>query len=151
MTVEAAGGTRSVTVTVTDVDEAGTVSIDRPQPQVDRPLSALLWDEDDRVADESWQWARSADGRRWTHIEGASAPQRRPAEADVDMYLRATVTYSDKFGSGKTVSAVTANRVEARSLFNAAPSFAGQDDDEVTSIHRQSPGRCPRTRPWACP
>ncbi len=132
VTVEAAGGTRNVTVTVTDVDDTGTVSIDRPQPQVDRPLSALLWDEDDRVADESWQWARSADRRRWTHIEGASAPQRRPAEADVDMYLRATVTYSDKFGSGKTVSAVTANRVEARSPANAAPSFAGQDDDETT-------------------
>ena len=40
VTVEAAGGTRSVSVTVTDVDEAGTVSIDRPQPQVSRLLSA---------------------------------------------------------------------------------------------------------------
>ena len=28
------------------------------------------------------------------------------------MYLRATVTYSDKFGAGKTASAVSANRVE---------------------------------------
>ena len=132
VTVEAAGGTRNVTVTVTDVDDVGTVSIDRPQPQVGRPLSARLWDEDDRVADESWQWARSEDRRRWTHIEGASAPQRRPAEGDVGMYLRATVTYSDKFGSGKTALAVTANRVEARSPANAAPSFAGQDDDETT-------------------
>ena len=42
VTVIAAGGTRSVTVTVTDVDEAGTASIDRPQPQVDRLLSARL-------------------------------------------------------------------------------------------------------------
>ena len=47
------------------------------------------------------------------------------------MYLRATVTYSDRFGSDKTASAVSANRVEARTLFNAAPSFAGQDDDEA--------------------
>ena len=132
VTVEAAGGTRNVTVTVTDVDDTGTASIDRPQPQVDRPLSARLWDEDDRVADERWQWARSEDRRRWTHIEGASEPQRRPAEGDVGMYLRATVTYSDKFGSGKTASVVTANRVEARSPANAAPSFAGQDDDETT-------------------
>ena len=132
VTVEAAGGTRNVTVTVTDVDDAGTVSIDRPQPQVDRPLSASLLDEDDRVADQRWRWARSEDGRRWTHIEGASAPQRRPVEGDVGMYLRATVTYSDKFGSGKTASAVTANRVEAKVPANAAPSFADQDDDETT-------------------
>lgn len=132
VTVEAAAGTRNVTVTVTDVDDTGTVSIDRPQPQVDRTLSATLWDEDDGVTDERWQWARSENGRRWTRIEGASEPQRRPAEGDVDMYLRATVTYSDKFGSGKTVRAVSANRVEARSPANAAPSFVSQDDDEST-------------------
>ena len=133
VTVEAAGGTRSVSVTVTDVDEAGTASIDRPQPQVDRLLPASLSDEDDEVTDERWQWSRSQDRRAWTNIEGATAPQRRPAEADVGMYLRATVTYSDKFGSGKTASAVSANPVEAKTPANAAPSFAGQDDDESTS------------------
>ena len=133
VTVEAAGGTRNVSVSVTDVDEAGTASIDRPQPQVDRPLSASLSDEDDRVADKRWQWARSEDGRTWTDIEGATSPLRRPAPADVGMYLRATVTYSDKFGSGKTASAVSANPVEAKTLSNAAPSFADQDADESTS------------------
>ena len=133
VTVEAAGGTRNVSVSVTDVDEAGTASIDRPQPQVDRPLSASLSDEDDRLADKRWQWARSEDGRTWTDIEGATSPLRRPAPADVGMYLRATVTYSDKFGAGKTASAVSANRVEAKTLSNAAPSFADQDDDESTS------------------
>ena len=133
VTVIAAGGTRPVTVTVTDVDEAGTASIDRPQPQVDRLLSASLSDEDDRVADKRWQWARSEDGRTWTDIEGATSPLRRPAPADEGMYLRATVTYSDKFGAGKTASAVSANPVEAKTLADSAPSFAGQDDDETTS------------------
>ena len=132
VTVEAAGGTRSVTVTVTDVDEAGTATIDRPQPQVDRLLSARLRDEDDMVEDERWQWARSVDGRTWTDIEGATEPQRRPAQADEGMYLRATVTYSDKFGAGKTASAVSANPVEAKTLADSAPSFAGQDDDDAT-------------------
>ena len=132
VTVEAAGGTRSVTVTVTDVDEAGVATIDRPQPQVDRLLSASLLDEDDMVEDERWQWARSVDGRTWTDIEGATEPQRRPAQADEGMYLRATVTYSDKFGGGKTASAVSANPVEAKTLADSAPSFAGQDDDEST-------------------
>ena len=132
VTVEAAGGTRSVTVRVTDVDEAGTASIDRPQPQVSRPLSASLLDEDDMVVDQRWQWGRSVDGRAWTNIEGATEPQRRPSQEDVGRYLRATVTYSDKFGPRKTASAVSANPVELTTLFNAAPSFAGQDDDEST-------------------
>ena len=48
------------------------------------------------------------------------------------MYLRATVTYSDRFGSDKTASAVSAYRVEATTLFNDAPSFADQDDEEAT-------------------
>ena len=131
-TVEAAGGTRDVVVRVMDVDEAGTASMDRPQPQVDRALGASLSDEDGVTA-ERWQWARSEDGRTWTDIEGATSPLRRPAPADVGMYLRATVTYSDKFGSGKTASAVTANPVEAKTLSNAAPSFADQDDDDATA------------------
>ena len=132
VTIEAAGGTHDVTVTVTDVDDAGTVRIDRPQPQVDQPLRAILSDEDEGVAGERWQWARSEDGRTWTDIEGATAPGRHPAPADEGMYLRATVTYSDRFGSDKTAATVSANRVEARPLFNAAPSFADQDEDEET-------------------
>ena len=60
--IRAAGGTRDVTVTVTDVDEAGTVSLDRLQPQVDRPLSASLSDEDDGVRAERWAVGEI---RRW--------------------------------------------------------------------------------------
>ena len=132
VTLEASGGTHDVAVRVTDVDEPGTVSMDRPQPQVDRPLSVSLLDEDEGVAAERWQWARSEDGTTWTDIEGATSPKRSPAPDDVGMYLRATVAYSDKFGLGKTASAVSANRVEAKTVSNAAPSFAGQDDDEST-------------------
>ncbi len=133
VTIRAAGGTRGVTVTVTDVDEAGTVSIDRPQPQVDRPLSARLLDEDGEVTDERWQWSRSRDGRTWTDIEGAISAGRTPASGDVGMYLRATVSYSDSFGADKTASAVSLNRVEAKTVTNDTPSFAGQDEDEDTT------------------
>ena len=130
VTVEASGGAHDVAVTVTDVDESGTVNIDRRQPQVDRPLGASLSDEDEGVTAERWQWSRSGDRATWTDIEGATAPRRRPEPADVGMYLRATVSYSDRFGSDKTAWAVSAHRVEARTLSNAAPSFAGRGDDE---------------------
>ena len=132
VTIQASGATHDAAVTVLDVDEAGTASMDRPQPQVSRPLGASLSDEDDGVTGQTWQWAMSADGTTWTDIEGATSPRRSPTPADEGMYIRATVTYSDKFGSDKTASAVSANRVEAKTLSNAAPSFAEQDDDEAT-------------------
>ena len=134
VTVEAGGGTHDVAVRVTDVDEAGTASMDRRQPQVSRPLSASLSDEDEGVSAQTWQWSRSEDRTTWTDIEGATSPRRSPAEADEGMYLRATVTYSDKFGAGKTASAVSARRVEARTLSNAAPGFVDRRGDEVTTV-----------------
>ena len=66
VTVRAGGGTHEVAVTVTDVDEAGTASIDRRQPQVSRPLGASLSDEDEVVSGQRWQWARSEDRTTWT-------------------------------------------------------------------------------------
>ena len=150
LTVEAGGDARDVIVTVTDVDEAGKVRIDRPQPQAERPLEAGLSD-DDHVAAERWQWARSSDGSIWTDIEGATSPRRSPTAADVDMYLRAMVTYADRFGPGKRASAVTANRVEPRTLANAAPSFVDHDGDELTTLSRSvdenSPVGSPVGRP----
>ena len=148
VTLEASGGTHDVAVKVTDVDEPGTVSIDRPQPQVDRPLSASLRDEDEGVAVERWEWARSEDGTTWTDIEGAMSPRRSPAPADAGMYLRATVTYSDRFGAGKSASAVSANPVEPKTTSNTAPSFADLDDDESTPyIARSVPENTPAGMP----
>ena len=134
VTVEASGGTHHVVVRVTDVDEAGTASIDRPQPQVSRPLGASLSDEDAGVTAERWQWARSQDRTTWIDIKRATSARRSPERADEGMYLRATVTYSDKFGPGKTASAVSARPVEARTLANAAPRFADRSGDEVTTV-----------------
>ena len=60
----------------------------------------------------------------WMDIEGATSQSRSPEAADVDYYLRATVTYTDMFGEGQTASVVSANIVEARTTANAAPSFS---------------------------
>ena len=108
------------------------MSFDRPQPQAARGLEATLKDQDTPVSDERWQWARSEDGETWNDIEGATAASRNPSADDVGNYLRATVTYADSFDAGKSVSAVTTSKVEARTVANAAPSFAGQDDNKGT-------------------
>ena len=131
VTVQATGGSEDVIVTVTNVDEDGSISftgLGQFQPQVGRGLEALLNDPDGGVTDEAWQWARSMDMETWTDIDGATTAKRSPAAADEGYYLRASVTYTDLFGSGKSVARVTGNSVEERTVSNAAPSFADQDD-----------------------
>ena len=49
VTIKAAGGSHDVAVTVTNVDEDGKVSINKPQPQVGRGLEASLRDEGRRL------------------------------------------------------------------------------------------------------
>ena len=49
------------------------------------------------------------------------------------MYLRATATYTDSFGSAKTASVVSENPVEPRTLANARPSFEDHEDSDETA------------------
>ena len=136
--VQATGGEQAVAVTVTNVDEAGKVTFSKQgqfQPQAGRTLEASLADQDGGVTDANWQWARSSDMETWTDIDGATSQNRSPVADDVGSYLRATVSYTDSFGTGKSASAVTDNAVEARTVANAAPSFKDQDDkfDDATT------------------
>ena len=52
--------TIAVTISVTDVDEEGTVALTSAQPQVGTELTASLSDPDGAVSEVSWQWASSA-------------------------------------------------------------------------------------------
>ena len=135
VTIEATGGTHAVVVNVTNVDEAGEVSLTKPQPQVGRGLAAALEDPDGGQTDEKWQWARSEDGETWADIEGAKAQSRNPTADDVGSFLRATVVYADSFGNGKTAMVVSDNRVEARTVANASPSFSDQDEIKTTRTY----------------
>ncbi|MCY4528762.1 MAG: cadherin domain-containing protein, partial [Chloroflexi bacterium] len=133
VTVTANAGEHAITVTVTDEDELGKVTFNQPQPQVSRSMAAMgPGDPDGGVADITWQWSRgpSKEGP-WTDIDGATQAGRTPNAADEGMYLRATASYTDTHGP-QSVSGVTDNAVEDRTLANAPPSFAGQDDDENT-------------------
>ena len=103
----------TVTINVTNVDEAGTVTLSTPQPQVDTALTATLTDPDGSVTGKTWQWASSSDGSTgWANI-GTDSPSYTPVARDVSKYLRATASYTDVYGSGKTAQAVSANAVQA--------------------------------------
>ena len=65
------------------------------QPQVGETMRAELSDEDGAVVRLSWQWSKSSsmDGP-WEDVSSTNASYT-PKAADVDSYLRATVSYTD--------------------------------------------------------
>ena len=101
-----ASDTISVTVTVGNVEEQGTVTLNPDRPLVGTALTASLTDPDGGVTGETWQWSRSdaADGT-FTGIGGATRASYTPVEADEGMYLKITVTYTDGHGPDKTATA----------------------------------------------
>ncbi len=96
-----------VTITISDLDEAGTVSLFLEQPEVGTPLVVSLSDPDGLVSDISWQWAKSPDGFDWSDVSGADSNVYTPVADDAGSYLRATASYVDRFGSGKSAHVVT--------------------------------------------
>ena len=122
-------GTRDVVVTVTNVDEDGTVSLSSVQPQVGTELGAVLSDPDRSVRDVTWVWERSlSSAGGWVTIGGAASDAYTPVDGDEDYFLRVMASYSDGEGSGKTAEGVSANRVqEAPPEPNTAPYFPSSE------------------------
>ncbi len=102
-----------VTITVNNLDEPGTVTLSSLQPLVAIPLTASLDDPDNVSGSETWSWARSPNGTSsWTPISGATTDSYTPVTSDVGDYLRATASYTDEEGAGKSALAISANAVE---------------------------------------
>ena len=108
-----------VTIRVTNVDEAGILSLSSDQPHVGRPLNAVVDDPDGSVSGETWKWERSADMSDWSAIAEASTASYTPVEADRGSYLRVTASYTDGHSPGKSASIVSASVV----VVNTAPRF----------------------------
>ena len=132
--------TATVNISVTNVDEAGTVSFSSAQPQAGTQLTATLSDLDGATRSVSWVWAKSTNnGNTWTDITGATSAGYTPVSADVDDLLRATASYTDPQGSGKSATAEVANAVQAEPLTNTAPVFASASW-EVTVLENAAAG-----------
>ena len=125
--------TITVAINVTDVEEAGTVVLSPAQPVVGTALTATLTDPDGSIAATTWVWASSSDWDvsvgtgTWTTISGATSTDTTsaytPVDADLNNYLRATASYTDPEGSGKSAQAVSANAVQPAPVVNTAPAF----------------------------
>ena len=131
---DTAGATDTITVTITvnNIDEPGTVTLSSLQPIEGTQLTATLDDPDDVSGSVTWLWERSPNGTSpWTTISGAS-DSYTPVFDDVGDYLRATASYNDGEGGGKSAQAISANAVEVAPGVNEAP---------VSHAHRARPPR----------
>ena len=127
VTVKASDGTASdtiaVAINVSNVNEAGAVSLSPALPQVGTALTATLSDPDGGVTGKTWAWASSTDKSAWTAISGAASASYTPVDGDLDRYLRATASYTDTLGAGRSTAGISANKVAAQGT-NSAPVFA---------------------------
>ena len=117
----------AVTVTVTNVDEPGVLSLSSAEPQVGSPLTATLSDPDG-VQSTTWTWERSTSrSGPWADVTGAfdrtTTSVYTPVTGDFGYYLRATAAYTDGHGPNKSEVAVSTNSVLAAPVVNNPPAF----------------------------
>ena len=146
---------RAVTITVTNVDEAGTVAITGME-KGGAELTAAVTDLDGTVSDLTWQWSSSTTSNgTFTDISGAISNKYTSVAADVGKYLKATATYKDpesttvdKMAEAVTSGAIAANNNEpafpssetgtrsvnenAATNMDIGAAFAATDDDDDT-------------------
>ncbi len=99
----------TVTIGVTNLDETGRVNLSSTHPEVGKEISATLSDPDGGVSSISWQWQskskQTSDGTLdWQNISRASSSRYTPLGVHVGIQLRATVTYTDSHGPGKSAT-----------------------------------------------
>ena len=120
----------SVTVTVSDVDEVGTVSLSTKRPRKGVEVTATLADPDGVVdGSAAWTWERTAGNNDWVVIAGADSSSYTPVAADAGSFLRAGATYSDRHGSGGRAQATAPEVVAAAQLSGLSIST----DDSIAS------------------
>ena len=103
---------KEVLVIVSNREESGTVTLSTAMPSVGAEITATVADPDGDVTNIMWQWASSdaMDGA-FANIDDAMDASYTPVDDDVEMYLRATASYDDGHGAGKSAMMVTANAV----------------------------------------
>ena len=139
VTVKATSGnlmaTRNVTVTVTNVDEPGTITFSSlgGEARVGVEITVEL-DEGDDETNVTWRWGRTAvDTDPCTAIPGETSNTYTPVEADVGNHLCAMVTYDDPLGTGKTLTYVTEDTVAPESTAGTPGTLELSPTTQLTS------------------
>ena len=141
-----------VTVTVTNAEEAGTVTLSpTTRPRVRTEITAALTDPDSVTSANTtgsittgvtWQWSKATTtSSTWSDISGATTASYTPADADADNFLRATAKYaagqSAVATTTQTVLALTATPNDGTVSVSPAPAGGGHGGDGAS----HGPGR----------
>ena len=110
-----ASDTIAVTITVTNADDEGKVTLSSTQPQEGTALTATLTDPDGGITGLTWQWASddSEGGDFDNLITAATLATFTPGTSDVEKYLKATATYTDKHTSVRIAKSESTSAVRA--------------------------------------
>ena len=127
---------QEVTVKVTNIEEAGVVTLSTLQPRVGFPVTATLADPDN-VTDGSvsWQWYDGAiidSDLTQNAIEDATSDTYTPVAGDVGETLTARASYTDgnaNEGDAKDVASEDADNPVLVDTRNKAPVFPDQDTE----------------------
>ena len=120
-------GSFAVSVTVTDVEEEGVVTITPQRGWDGTGFTAELTDGDGVTGSIIWRWARSSSRSGGDTIPGVTTDSYTATADDVNQYLRVTATYEDGRGAGKEAEARLSGRIgsfDDRPTANTAPEFA---------------------------
>ena len=119
-----------VTVTVTNAEEAGTVTLSASEPRIGVAIMVTSVTDIDRgVTGVTYQWERADDsgfGTGLVKIKDATNVSYTPVAADDGKFLRVTASYTDNQGSDEATAALTTAVQKVRNL---APKFTDEDTD----------------------
>ena len=109
-------GEQAIAITVTNMDEMGSISFDSEEPRAGTAIIASLMDYDGVVdGSVTWQWSIESEPGTYEDIEGATDASYTPVAGDEEKHLRLTAMYDDGEGMGKMVVATVINLVVRRS------------------------------------
>ena len=112
-------------ITVTDIDEPGSLIISVSNPRVGWELAATLTDPDGNPATVTWQWQRADTPANpvWTNISDATSATYTAVAGDLDKVLRVVVHYQSEDGVGQEVQSPATSAVRAA---NQVPTFPSE-------------------------
>ncbi len=106
-----------MTISVNNVEEAGTVTFDSATPTVGTTLTTTLTDPDGGTVIDYWVWKRSSNWTgttgTWREISGITSASYTPVTEDAGKHLSAAPYYADVLGGAKFATGYTTSEVAA--------------------------------------
>ena len=129
-----------VTITVTDENDEGGVTLSPAQPRVAARLTANLNDPDGNISGESWEWHSSQDQAIWSFY------RRGPIQATIPPL---TATWEESFAPPSSTRTNTAAAIGPRQNRPTRCGWRRQTGAQRSRTAPVQPVPCPKIRPRA--